>query len=255
MPSQPPIPPLLSNHFAVPPESSLTLLTSVLGASSNWLVLRFLYSAQISRKGPDATLVSDSEAKVVLVSWLRDWSFWKEGAKRLGVDLTKSSFVTFFDGLGTGFGLHEGGIEQVEGKILDATRKLKNEGSKVLVILDGIDLLLAATKTSVGEIVDCVGELREHAAIVLTLSADAPLLHTRHTPLEVNHASLVMNLAHQARLVLGVRDLDTGVARDVSGVVRIGRGGGSEGAEGLEEKELLYFVAGDGGVRVFGRGA
>lgn len=161
MPSQPPIPPLLSNHFAVPPESSLTLLTSVLGASSNWLLVRFLYSALISRKAPDASLASDNEAKVVLVSWLRDWSFWKEGAKRLGVALTKSSSVTFLDCLGTGLGLKDGGIEQVEGKVLDATTELKNDGSKVIVILDGIDLLLAATETSVGEILDCVGELRE----------------------------------------------------------------------------------------------
>ena len=80
------------------------------------------------------------------------------------------------------------------------------------------------------------------------------MLHTRHTPLEINHASLVMSLAHQARLVLGVRELDTGVARDVSGVVRIGRGG-AEGAEGFEQRALRYFVAGDGGVRVFERGA
>lgn len=63
-----------------------------------------------------------------------------------------------------------------------------------------------------------------------------------------------MSLAHQARLLMGVRELDTGVARDVSGVLRIGRGGG-EGAEDVEEKEVLYFVGGDGGVRVFERGA
>lgn len=63
-----------------------------------------------------------------------------------------------------------------------------------------------------------------------------------------------MSLAHQARQILSVRELDTGVARDVSGVLRIGRGG-DEGGEGVEEAELLYFVAGDGGVRVFERGA
>lgn len=88
----------------------------------------------------------------------------------------------------------------------------------------------------------------------MTLSADAPLLHARHTPLEINHASLVMSLAHQAHALMGVRELDTGVARDVSGVLGIGRGGG-EGAEVVEEKEVLYFVGGDGGVRVFERGA
>ena len=63
-----------------------------------------------------------------------------------------------------------------------------------------------------------------------------------------------MSLSHQARQILSVRELDTGVARDVSGVLRVG-GRGDEVAEGVEATELLYFVAGDGGVRVFERGA
>lgn len=63
-----------------------------------------------------------------------------------------------------------------------------------------------------------------------------------------------MSLAHQARLILSVRELDTGVARDVSGVLRIGKGN-ADGTEGVEEAELLYLIAGDGGVRVFERGA
>jgi elongator complex protein 6 len=60
-----------------------------------------------------------------------------------------------------------------------------------------------------------------------------------------------------------LRELDTGVARDVSGVLRVSKGGswdaalelnGSEGRAAWEEKEALYFVQGDGAVRVFGRG-
>jgi len=56
---------------------------------------------------------------------------------------------------------------------------------------------------------------------------------------------------------VSLRGLDTGTARDVSGVLRITRGVQEEddvGEEG-EERELLYFVGGDGGVRVFERGA
>jgi elongator complex protein 6 len=59
---------------------------------------------------------------------------------------------------------------------------------------------------------------------------------------------------------MGVRLLDTGTARDVSGVVRITVGGdaGSQNGEDMSkkvgEKELLYFVGGNGGVRVFERG-
>lgn len=54
---------------------------------------------------------------------------------------------------------------------------------------------------------------------------------------------------------MALRLLDTGTARDVSGVVRITAGdGGSKEAEKIEERELLYFVGGDGGVKVFERG-
>jgi elongator complex protein 6 len=76
------IPPLLEPYLALPPEASLILLTSVLGASSNWVVLRFLHSALV---GPDTSpeIPGEDEAKVVLVSFMRDFAFWKENAKRL----------------------------------------------------------------------------------------------------------------------------------------------------------------------------
>ena len=62
-----------------------------------------------------------------------------------------------------------------------------------------------------------------------------------------------MGLAHQARVIMGLRGLDTGVARDVSGVLRITRG--TEDTDEVEEKEVLYFVSADGSVKVFERGA
>lgn len=52
-----------------------------------------------------------------------------------------------------------------------------------------------------------------------------------------------------------LRTLETGAARDVSGVLRISRGGGwSVTEDSLEEQELLYYIQRDGGVKVFGRG-
>jgi elongator complex protein 6 len=76
------IPPILEPYLALPPEASLILITSVLGASSNWLVLRFLHTALIS-PDPPSEIQGEDEAKVVLVSFMRDFTFWKENAKRL----------------------------------------------------------------------------------------------------------------------------------------------------------------------------
>lgn len=84
-------------------------------------------------------------------------------------------------------------------------------------------------------------------------------MQTQQTALETNHTSFVLSVAHQARSILGVRLLDTGTARDVSGVVRITGGGGVDEGDEQNElekdgKEFLYYVGGDGGVTVFERG-
>ena len=73
------IPPLLEPYISLPPEASLILLTNVLGATTNWLVLRYLHAAL----APEACDDSGNETRVVLVSFLRDLAFWKDGARRL----------------------------------------------------------------------------------------------------------------------------------------------------------------------------
>ena len=90
------IPPLLEPYLALPSETSLILLTSVLGASSNWLVLRFLHNALLNK---DAALESSSgrDTKVLLVSFMRDLGFWKENAKRLVSEISLLSKVTSED--------------------------------------------------------------------------------------------------------------------------------------------------------------
>ena len=84
-------------------------------------------------------------------------------------------------------------------------------------------------------------------------------MEVQRTPLEVNHAAFVMWVAHQAVVVMETRALDTGTAKDVTGVLRITRGPATNTNAETEmgkfmEKEVLYYVGGDGGVRVFERG-
>jgi elongator complex protein 6 len=101
--------------------------------------------------------------------------------------------------------------------------------------------------------------IQEVHSVILALSADYPLVSANQTPLEKDHAALVLNISHQADFVMSLRLLDTGTARDVSGVLRITVGDSIEQAgqdiqKRIEDKELLYFVGGDGGVKVFERG-
>jgi elongator complex protein 6 len=89
---------------------------------------------------------------------------------------------------------------------------------------------------------------------MLTISADEPLIAAQTTTLEKEHAALALSLAHEADLVISLRLLDSGAAKDVSGVMRITRGGQDSGLKKVEEHEYLYFIGGDGGVKVFERG-
>jgi elongator complex protein 6 len=81
-------------------------------------------------------------------------------------------------------------------------------------------------------------------------------MSSQTTPLESSLSGLLLSVAHQADQVISLRLLDTGTARDVSGVCRINveSGGDCQEAQKLESQELLYLVGGDGGVKVFERG-
>ncbi|KAI9715870.1 MAG: hypothetical protein M1812_005690 [Candelaria pacifica] len=281
------IPPLLEPYTHLPPRDSLILLTSILGASTNWLILRFLYNAL----SPSGDSTGEADTAVVLVSFMRDFEFWKDGARRLGLDLPRlaqKSRFRFIDGLsdlfdsgdgvtsnrgeiGSQITLREPTSSGVGAMILQQVKALKigrdGEERNVLLILDQPDLLLAATEDEVGAVrmTSLLMDLREHVySIIVTVAADSPLTQSPTTPLETQHTALLVTLAHQASYVISLRLLDTGTARDISGVMRVTMG--PEGADGdgverrdggitgAEEKELLYFVGGDGGVKVFERG-
>ena len=171
------------------------------------------------------------------------------------------------------------GIAEVEKAIMTAVgseETLEEEGN-VILVLDGLDFLLAATECEVLGMLDMIGEIREVRILcqilapmyllnesideqhvystIISSAADVPLSRLGATPLEESHTALVMSLAHQARSIMSVRGLDTGAAKDVSGVLRISNGDECVDDGDTEERECLYYVGSDGGVKVFDRGA
>ncbi|KAK1782805.1 hypothetical protein QBC45DRAFT_343574 [Copromyces sp. CBS 386.78] len=361
------IPPLLEPYLAIEPSQSQSqiLLTGILGANTNWLLLRYLYTLLKSKSQQQAPRPqqpqgqrrlglrmpvaaepdlepsaqngggrNDEEGEsvgVLLVSFLRDFAFWKESAGRLGLDLEglgRRGKLGFVDGLCVGSGsdgegaapaggagrfggglpvrrppvpaaagaapgrgppspaptspVTRGPVSQGQGQGPAAEEKWKRslpslavadvsktlhavldelcqQNKKVVLVIDHLDFLLAATSDGNGSVSLALKELlldlreKSHATI-LTLSADDPLIASQTTTLEKDHASFVLSLAHASEMIVSLRLLDTGIAKDVSGVVRITRGGDSGGERQIEEREYLYHVGGDGGVRVFERG-
>jgi len=88
--------------------------------------------------------------------------------------------------------------------------------------------------------------------------------------LESENAAFTVAAVQAARSVVQCRALGTGWAEDVSGVVRVTRGGCCDDEdiesstsvseadrdvhEPVQEGEWLYYIGGDGGVKVWGRG-
>ena len=119
-------------------------------------------------------------------------------------------------------------------RITDAIRTVIPHGtvprppqSTTTLIIDGIDYVLATDPTA--SPIQLAQQLLSIQAQVdqlcVTVSADYPLLHQSSTILEQNQQTLVTLLAHQADVVVQLRGLDSGAAKDVSGVLRISAGG------------------------------
>lgn len=358
MPPSSRIPPLLQPYIQLPREDSLILLTSTLGASANWLLLRFLCDALSTAKAQDG---GDEGHNVVLVSWMRQYEFWKqESRKSTGLDLErlrKEGRFAFVDGLGAGAdapggsmsgidarangqakpqfaGLNRiqmqrgpqtlpvrgppGGVVPARGPPVAAaavptsatiptTPEAADAGSstpghyafktldlseikttissavsalnssvvqrKTLLIFDNPDLLLALnpsiTPSDFTSLALTLRTLPTVSHVLTHIQSDSPLLSLSAPPqpLELAHHNLLVKFAHMSRRILGVRILDTGVARDVSGVIRIteqkhewldlelNENEPKEGDDNGRGKEFLYQVKGDGSVRVFERGA
>lgn len=323
MPPSTRIPPLLQPYLQLPHEDSLLLVTSTLGASANWLLVRLLATAL-------GHSVQDGEVgeghNVVFVSWMRELEFWKqESRKGVGLDLERfrgENRLVFVDGLtelcldaiGNGHdkdfqktqalpvraspgrampargpaqlapsllptasmsnSLKSLDLAHIKTVLLNAVSSLnKSMQRRTLIILDNPDMLLALNPSLTPSAwTSFVLELHRHPCVshVLThIQADSSLsgANVPPQPLEIAHHNLLVKCAHISRRILGIRVLDTGVARDVSGVIRITEQmvdwlnlglddeSGKIDVDGGKGKEFLYQVKGDGSVKVFERGA
>jgi elongator complex protein 6 len=152
-------------------------------------------------------------------------------------------------------------LSSVEKKITTALAQAQasNSSSKTLLVLDYPSLLLAITPNLTSTTLSTlILTLRSHSSVhstLLTTPADGPFLSATQpdtnaapTPIESEAAAFTVQQAHCARSVLSVRELGTGAARDVSGVLRVTKGGKSE--DGVKEWEGLYIVGRDGGVKI-----
>ncbi|KAI6910830.1 hypothetical protein KC318_g2977 [Hortaea werneckii] len=290
------IPQALEPYLRLPPETAQILLTGTLGCSINWLTTRFV-GALLAPDGSNTTRDTAAagggvggfegagdtkETAVVLASWMRSEKFWRDEIRRTcGLDLAKNKDLqdryTFLDQL------HQPcSPTELESRIQAAVARTSQSSAgrsnrPVMLVLDNPDVLLALGLASAQDLNTTLLKLRSmvHATIV-TCAADAPILAAAAavaaspaggegvpTPLEAESAAFAVQQGHNAEFVVSARELETGAAKDVSGVLRVTRGGAAfareeeegKGGEEVKEMEALYLVQRDGNVKVFERGA
>jgi elongator complex protein 6 len=152
-------------------------------------------------------------------------------------------------------------------EVISAATSTLPADAEILMILDSPDVPLGTANASAASLLSCIFNLRSRvSSTVVLLPADIFPQHTMYhgygdpanatTPLDIEQQQLLLSLAHQASYVLATRNLDTGVAKDVSGVIRITRGGRGNGADNTtKDKEYLYLVDANRSVKVWERGA
>ena len=155
-------------------------------------------------------------------------------------------------------------LKNLNACLTTAIRHLSSRDSscKIATVFDGLDFLLACLpQTTSSEVQQMLLELASHVhSIIVTCTADSALVYNTEasaTPLEFEHTTLARSLAHQAKWLFQLRPLDTGQSKEVSGSVRVSKGGAwesSEMATDLVESEWLFHFRNDGGVKVWGRG-
>ncbi|KAI6837244.1 hypothetical protein KC340_g3712 [Hortaea werneckii] len=291
------IPQALEPYLRLPSETAQILLTGTLGCSVNWLTTRFV-GALLAPDGTNVTRGTAAaegggvggfegagdtkETAVVLASWMRSEKFWRDELRRTcGLDLAKNKYLqdryTFLDQL------HQPcSPTELETRLQTAVARTfqssegRNSRRPVILVLDNPDVLIALGLANAQDLSTTLLKLRSmvHATIV-TCAADTPILAAAATtaspaggegvptPLEAESAAFAVQQGHSAEAVVSARELETGAAKDVSGVLRVTRGGAAFAREEEEEKsgeevkemEALYLVQRDGNVKVFERGA
>jgi len=222
------------------------LIISVLGASGSWYT-RSLITHVLSR--PTSTTV-------IHISFLHDATFHRKVLPR-GDDAPRYFFI---DGLVGLFrpGKKEGALEDFRGGVAKEVRRRiegvvkgtapDENGKSVVLVLENPDVLLAAGGVAAMELVTEILDWHQLVfATAILVNADSALVSRNSCRLEKENAAFVTTLAHQASNVTSLRMLDTGLAKDVSGVMRV-TGSGAGG-----DREVLYHIK-DSNVEVFNRG-
>ncbi|ODQ80873.1 hypothetical protein BABINDRAFT_161066 [Babjeviella inositovora NRRL Y-12698] len=286
---------IYSNGCIIPPLNpafkSLNLVTYQQGTHHTWLTQALLENAlldtcslnsdssQTARSLNNSRNLEDAKAHVVVVSFMNDLAHWSKNLKKCNnLDVTPSSpnftFLDCFTNLFSKFITAPTSAQSIEAQVqelfADVTQKIvtavraKPAHQRLIVVVENLEFLIAATCLRANQLlcqVSALQNIASHLYVVTQLAPEAidvsTVASSAHNPV-YKATDFLVKMIYRAHLVLQVQPLATGRADDVTGVLRIVRGGLSEEMRlvtGLNvvEKEYLYLVNKDGNAKLFFR--
>lgn len=237
-------------------DSSLTTITHRHGTSSAWLlsaILEDLLLEKVSINSNSATSHSldDPRSSVLFVSFTQDLDFfgklWKKyiGLSFSGDECLNCHRFRFVSGL---HDFSDKPTEEVFQKLLEMSENFS------CVILEGFDLLWQISPCDSLAALSFLHKLNQKRHIFLSFSIQDELIDLDGAENEFvrKNTDIMCKLLHRSNLILNVRPLETGRAQDVTGTLTVSKGPcGSTGK--VAEKEYLYVVDKEGGIKLFFR--
>ncbi|CCH46153.1 Elongator complex protein 6 [Wickerhamomyces ciferrii] len=224
------------------------VITHTQGTSPSWLINLLIENALYG------TCVINHEknqhrqlrSNVVVISFLNDFDFYEKDLKRNGIEVNDNQqfhFIDLFTDLFQKINTPESIV-----KIFDQLSKtIQNIPNKKTILIEGIEFLLSSTGITSIQLLNQINKLNKIAdALFIITGADKELIDIQHAnpslP-EFKTLDFIIRLLHRSNIVLGLRPLETGRAKDITGTLTISKGTIPFDSLVVSEKEYLFFVS------------
>lgn len=239
-------------------ERLLGVATHTQGTSPSWLINSLVENAlygtcHLNHDQPSRR--SNVVADTVLISFLHNEKFFEKDLRKAGVETGEGfHFIDLFSDLFSKISSPASLEKTVEGIVTQIKSFKRNH--KVLII-EGIEVLLAATPINATQLLDQIAVLCRASTSLFIITAADPELYTLKVANEklpeFKMNEFLNRLAHMSKLNIALRPLDTGRAKDVTGTLTISRGAIPFKSLQVTEKEYLFLVSRDQTTKLFFR--
>jgi elongator complex protein 6 len=248
---------LFSDNSIIPEINFCSLITHTQGTSPSWLVDVLIENGLYNTCAINHEKKQRKTAKadVMFISLLHDSKFYD--LKRIGVELGEVKEFHFVD-LFTDLFTKVTDVESVSEIFDQLASQLSSYTNKdKVVLIEGIEFLLASTAISSTQLLNQIIKLQKKStALFIVSSADKELIDVKVNNVqlpEFKTNDFLLRFIHRSHLVISLRPLDTGRAKDVTGTLTISRGALPLSNIQVLEKEYLFFVSRDQPTKLFFR--